>query len=683
MVLHSVQKRDGKIVPFISVKIHQVLEKAFKATKTADGHLVFQLTHEVVERLHHKFNQTIPHVEDIQDTVEEVLLHHSFMDVLTAFVAYREQHRMKRKTESSRLLLTPNAMKVLQQRYLLRDREGKIIETPDQLFYRVAKAIARVDKFYKEDALASESTFYQMMRNLEFLPNSPTLMNAGAHPELGLAACYVLPIEDSLSDIFSAVKYQALIQQGAGGTGFSFSKLRPKGDLVGTTKGVASGPVSFMRIFDLTTDVIKQGGKRRGANMAVLRVDHPDILEFISCKSTGAFSNFNISVGVTDTFMHAVLHNTSYHLVHPQTTKVVNTLPARDVWKVLLQQAWKTGDPGLLFLDEINRHHVLPELGSIEATNPCGEQPLLPFESCTLGSINLTKFVVDGQIVWDRLGKTVEDAVHFLDNVLDANLFPLPEIATMTKANRRIGLGVMGWAEFLILLSYRYDSAEAVHLGERLMRFIEERALLTSQRLGKKRGNFKNFVRSSLRFRYPHMRNVTVTTIAPTGTISIIAGCSSGIEPLFGISYVREVLQGMHLPETNSFFEKIAKDRGFYRAALLEKIARIGTVQRFQEIPQDVRRVFVTAHDITPEWHVRMQSAFQKYTDNAVSKTVNLSHSATVKDVERAYLLAYQLKCKGITVYRDGSKGKQVLYLGKQLIDAEFAGGCPGTSCGI
>ena len=589
--------------------------------------------------------------------------------------------------------LTFNAIKVLERRYLLRDETGKVRETPAQMFRRVAKTIASVEKAYgysDKEIRKFEEEYYRMMFNLEFLPNSPTLMNAGT--EIGqLSACFVIPVEDSIKSIFEGVLYMALIHKSGGGTGFSFSKLRPKGDIVKSTEGIASGPVSFMRVYDVATDVIKQGGKRRGANMGILRVDHPDIFEFITAKAREGFlTNFNLSVAATDEFMKAVENDEIFELVNPRTNKVVKKIKAREIWHSIVFMAWKTGDPGVIFIDEINRHNPTPHVGAIEATNPCGEQPLLPFESCNLGSINLAKMVEDGKINWDKLGETVRKAVRFLDNVIDANKYPLPEIEKMTKANRKIGLGVMGFADMLIQLGIPYDSEEAVQTAEKVMKFITEEARKTSVELGEEKGSFPNFSGSVWEKKgYKAMRNATVTTVAPTGTISIIAGCSSGIEPLFAIAYIRNVMEGTQLLEVNQYFEQKTKEIGIYSKQLMEKVAKYGSIQKMKEIPEDLKRVFVTALDIAPEWHVKMQAAFQKYTDNAVSKTVNLPHDATIKDVENVFWLAYKLKCKGITVYRYGSKKEQVLYIGAfekgapKIIKAEseYAGGCPTPYC--
>ncbi|HHY77760.1 MAG TPA: vitamin B12-dependent ribonucleotide reductase [Clostridiales bacterium] len=567
-------------------------------------------------------------------------------------------------------MISENGLKVLERRYLAKNEKGEVIETPEGLFRRVSSFIASADKIFEPDKDTSEleKKFYDIMTNLDFLPNSPTLMNAGR--ELGqLSACFVLPVEDSMEGIFDAIKYAAIIHKSGGGTGFSFSRLRSKGSSVNSTGGVASGPVSFMKVFNSATEAVKQGGVRRGANMGILRVDHPDILEFIQCKKNdGEITNFNISVGITEKFMEAVEKDEEYELVEPHTKEVKGELKAREVFDLIVDMAWNNGEPGIIFLDRMNRDNVVPELGEIESTNPCGEQPLLPFESCNLGSINLVNCLKEKngkyQIDFEKLGDLVDTAVHFLDNVIEVNKYPLKVIEEMTKKTRKIGLGVMGFADMLIKLGIPYDSEEAINTADKVMKFINERSKKASAELAKVRGTFPAYGISTYAKKGMKLRNATTTTIAPTGTISIIAGVSSGIEPLFAVSFVRNVMDNDELPEVNPLFEKVAKERGFYSVDLMRKIARMGSVKHIEEIPEDVRRVFVTAHDIEPIWHIRMQATFQKHTDNAVSKTVNFRKEATKEDVRQVYMLAYKLGCKGVTIYRDGSRESQVLNIG-------------------
>jgi len=1054
----KIRKRDGRIVDFDPERIKSAVHKAFLAVELGDGEKAEVVTKEVVRLLQEKFPVETPSVEDAQDMVIQVLRKSGYEKVAVAYEDFRKKKDELRKLRGLLGIapkLTVNAMEVLKARYLLRDEQENIVESPTELFARVAKAIAKVDTDFGDDAEESEKTFCEMMAKLEFIPNTPTLFNAGT--SIGqLSACFVLPVEDSLEGIFTTVKNMALIEQTGGGVGFDFSRLRPRGDIVRSTKGVASGPVSFMRIFDVGTEVIKAGGKRRGAMMGILRVDHPDILEFITAKQNPTFlSNFNVSVAVTDEFLKALDEDREYWLVNPRNKEKVKQLKAREVWNLIAHSAWASGDPGVVFIDEINRYNPTPHVGKIESTNPCvtantwtmtedgprqvrdlisrpfaaifngerwngshegffstgvkpvlrlktwegfelrltgnhpvmrvqkltryvtktewakasdlnpkdqivisnhrnlrgwkgeyteaegylaglllgdgtvtkdkvlllswgeedgpkamraiaysyvrnmphrsdfqgwmkvkgrheyrmatghlkelakslglkpgakyltesmekassnfcksllkglfdtdgsvqgkqakgisirlsqsnletlkavqrillrlgifstiyvnrrtegytkmpngkggtkqylhkpqhelavsnenvltfreqvgfgdsdkrsklerainsykrklnrerfvatvaevtpdgeeevydatiagihafdangfcvhncGEQPLLAYESCNLGSINLSKMVRDGKIDWEKLRETIRNATHFLDNVVDANVYPLREIADITRANRKIGLGVMGFADMLIMLGVPYDSDEALRLGEQIMQFIEEEALKKSAEIAQKRGSFPNFKGSIWEKRYPVLRNATVTTVAPTGTISIIAGCSSGIEPLFAVSFMRNVLGGARLFETNPLFEETAKQKGFYSAKLLEDIARTGSVQKTAGVPEDVRRLFVTALDIAPEWHIKMQAAFQKYTDNAVSKTVNLPNDAKVEDVREIYDLAWKLKCKGVTVFRYGSKPEQVLYIGQIktkegtfiAAQSEYAGGCPTQNC--
>ena len=591
------------------------------------------------------------------------------------------------------LQLNANAVTVLEKRYLVKDDNGRPAEEPSDLFWRVSRTIAAPDLAYGAseggvEALAEE--FYRLMAERKWMPNSPTLMNAG-RPLGQLSACFVLPVADALSNgmsgIYDTLRAMALVHQSGGGTGFAFSRLRPRNDVVRSSMGVASGPVSFMRLYDASTDVVKQGGTRRGANMGILRVDHPDILEFIACKDdTTQITNFNISVAVTDVFMQAVAEGKPYDLIHPRTGKAVQQLDARAVFQKIVQGAWKTGEPGVYYIDRANEFNPVPHLGRYEATNPCGEQPLLPYDVCNLGSVNLGMFVKDGEVDWEDLRHTVHLCTHFLDNVIDANKYPLPEITDLARRIRRVGLGVMGWADMLVRLGVPYNSAEATEFGRQVMRFIDDEAKLASEKLAEVRGVFPEWEKSiwgpdatcarnaaGERIRPERkLRNCNLTTVAPTGTISIIAGCSSGIEPLFAVAFLRNQA-GALMPDVNEDFVRYAKQGKWHSDELMTRIAEEGSIH-FPQVPELMQRVFVTAHDVSPEWHIRMQAAFQEFCDSAISKTCNFSQSATAEDVRQIYELAYQLDCKGVTVYRDGSRDQQVLSTGKTAKDVADRG---------
>jgi ribonucleoside-diphosphate reductase alpha chain len=591
---------------------------------------------------------------------------------------------------NKKISLSENAIKVLERRYLKRDEEGILLETPGEMFVRVARNIASAEKKYgktEEEIKKIEKQFFDIMTDLDFLPNSPTLMNAGKELQQ-LAACFVLPVGDSMNDIFEALKETALIQKSGGGVGYSFSNIRPKNDVVLSTKGVSSGPISFMTVFNAATDTIKQGGTRRGANMGILRVDHPDILDFITSKENNEkLTNFNISVGVTEKFMKAVENDEEYEIINPRTKEVVDKYRAKEVFNKIVEHAWKNGDPGIIFLDRLNKDNPTPHIGQIESTNPCGEQPLLPYEACNLGSINLANMVKEEEgikkIDFDKLKKVIHTSVRFLDDVIDMSKYPLEKITKVAGGNRKIGLGVMGYADLLIILGIPYDSEEALELAQKVMGFIQDESKSASKELAKEKGEFPN-IKGSI-YDSPEgyeIRNATTTTIAPTGTLSIIADCSSGVEPLFAISFVKNVMDNDRLVEVNKYFKKAAINEGFYSEELMEKIAEKGNLKDIGEVPSKYRRVFVTAHEISPTWHVRTQAAFQKFVDNAVSKTVNFSNDATVQDVESAYMLAYRLGCKGITIFRDRSRDTQVLQVESKKKGATNAGKTVDSSNG-
>ncbi len=723
-------KRDGKEVSFEPDKITRAIYKAMLSVKIGSMKDAELLTQKVVASLSNDF--TMPTVEQIQDRVENILMSteidgRKFSEVAKSYILYRERRRTirlekERMGVKDDLKLSLNAIKVLESRYLIKDQEGKIIETPGQMFRRVAEHVGIIDAVY--DYISYEKTgklpegatklssisetqlsvlkssfsklaeekgikgsfeefldflytkgtvapktideFEEMMTSLEYVPNSPTLMNAGA-PLGQLSACFVLPVGDSIPEIFEAVKYTAEIHKSGGGTGFSFSRLRCKDDIVGSTKGVASGPVSFMKIFDTTTEVIKQGGKRRGANMGILRYDHPDIMDFVMSKDSenSQLRNFNISVGLDEVFFEKLDKDDYIELKNPHSGKTVRRMKASALWDAIVAQAWKTADPGLIFLDEINKKNTVKHLGDIEATNPCGEQPLMPYESCNLGSINLARFVEKGKLNFDKLRKVIKLSVRFLDNVVDANNFPVDKIEIMTRKTRKIGLGYMGFADMLIKLKIAYNSGEALDIGERVMEFLQNESHDESERLANERGVFPGWAGSYWESVGRKMRNSTTTTIAPTGTISIIANCSSSIEPIFAIAFMRHVLNGQELIEMNPLFEETLHDYDLYSKGLMEQVARTGNLKG-TDLPDEIKKIFVTAQEIDPEWHVLMQATFQRFCDSGVSKTINLPSTATQEDIAKAYRMAKDLHCKGITVYRDHSKSEQVLYAGSE-----------------
>jgi len=673
VAISEIRKRDGTIVVFDPSKIEEAIWKAAKSVGEEDRSISANLTKQIVSDLEKHFEpDKMPTVEQVQDCVEKSLIRNGKASMAKAYILYRQKRAKIRRMATllgvkDELKLPLNSMLVLEGRYLRKNVDGTVIESTSQMFRRIAKSIAQVEKQYGKvdrEVTNYENEFYHTMTNLEFLPNSPTLMNAGTMFRQ-LSACFVLPIEDSIESIFDTLKAAAIIHKTGGGTGFSFSRLRPTRDVVKTTGGIASGAISFAKIYDIATEVMKQGGRRRGANMGTLRVDHPEIMDFIVAKEKeGVLKNFNISIAITDYFMKAVEKDDYFSLVNPRNGETVETLRARAIWNLMVMMAWKNGEPGVLFLDTINKHNPTPTFGPIESTNPCGEQPLLPYESCNLGSIDVSKFVTDqGKIDYERLRKTVRLAVRFLDNVIDANVYTMPEIESVTKGNRKIGLGIMGFADMLIKINIRYDTKEGLETAEKLMKFITSEARQMSIELGEEKGNFPNFHGSVWERQFKTMRNATVTTIAPTGTISIISNCSQGIEPLYAIVYIREIKEslGRSLIEINPLFEKVALKEGFYDDELIKKIARRTSISEVQEIPERIRNLFVVAHDISAEWHIRIQAAFQKYTDNAVSKTINFPNQATLDDIDEAYRLAYNLECKGVTVYRHGSRERQVL----------------------
>ena len=665
------------MVPFDAGKVEGSIKRALKANRIVGNELAASLTRHVSSVLSERFPDSYPEIDDIQDVIVHVLKTEGYPAAAKTYRLFREQQREIRNLKDmigvqDDLNLSANALKVLERRYLLRDEAGSIIETPAQMLRRIAKAVASAEaRFNPQAEIAQfEEDFFQIMRDFQFLPNSPTLMNAGT--SIGqLSACFVLPVEDNVEAIFESIKDAAIIHKSGGGTGFSFSRLRPRGDLVRTTMGIASGPVSFLRVFDLATGVMKQGGRRRGANMGVLNVSHPDIKEFVLAKQDESLlSNFNLSVGTSDEFMEAVSRREAWPLINPRNGREWGTMGAEEIMNLIITNGWHTGEPGLIFTDALNRHNPTPHLGKLEATNPCGELPLMPYESCCLGSINLAMMTREHAIDWDKLKKTVHLGVRFLDNLIEINDYPVAGIGEVTRANRKIGLGVMGFADALIEMGIAYNSEAGLEMADKIMSFISREAKRASADLANDRGVFPNFANSIHDIpSAPGIRNASLLAIAPTGTISILAGCSSGIEPLFALVFSRKVMDGTSLIEINKRFQQVSCERGFFSRDLMEEVARRGTPRDLDGIPEDVQRLFVTDFDISYEWHVRMQAVFQKHVDNSVAKTVNLPPDATPADINHVYKLAHQLGCKGVTVYRYGSRAEQVLYLGGHTTD--------------
>jgi len=682
MAISKIRKRDGSEVNFDKEKIVNAIFKAAHSVGGSDKKESERVADLAIDYVNKKFREDyVPSVEEIQDIVEKALIDTGHATTAKSFILYRHRKTVEREAKrvigvKDDLKLPLNSVQVLERRYLLKDDEGKVIETPSQLFTRVAHFIASNEKSYDADDKTVkfyEDAFYEIMTNFEFLPNSPTLMNAGTG--LGqLAACFVLPVKDDIEQIFDAVKHAAIIHKTGGGTGFCFSYLRPKGDFVKSTAGVASGPISFMSAFDNATNVIKQGGKRRGANMGVLHVWHPDIEEFITAKQTsGVLENFNVSVAVDDKFMKAVEKDDDYELINPRNGKAVRKVNARSLFKLIAYSAWKSAEPGLLFMDTINDTNPTPKF-PINATNPCGEVPMPDYESCNLGSINLVKFVDfdwsktpwKKKIDWKRLRYVVRLAVQFLDNVVDQNNYPIIQIKERTLHHRRIGLGLMGFSKMLTKIGVRYDSPLATEIADETMKFLTDEARKMSIELGRARGSFPGFADSTWAKKHDAMRNATVTSIAPTGTISMIGDSSSGIEPLFALSYIKTVMEGTKLYYSDDVFEHVLKVRGLYSPELMQKVIDNGTIHGLDEIPKEIQDVFVISYDIAAADHVKMQAAFQKHTDLAVSKTINMPAESAVEDVEKAYMLAWKEGCKGITIYREGSRGEGVLSRGRK-----------------
>jgi len=678
-----IKKRDNKLTEFRKERIEEAVFKAsLETTQNLEESrkIARKITSQVASLISKRFKKKIPHVEDIQDTVEECLMKYGFTDIAKNYILYRRRRTLLREEKRTLygveddLKLSVNAIKVLERRYLLKDSNKQVVETPRQMFRRVAHYVAGAEKKFSQHAPYYEDKFFAIMSSLEFLPNSPTLMNAGT--SLGqLSACFALPVKDSMESIFQALKEMALIHQSGGGTGFNFSELRPRGDIVFSTKGEASGPVSFIKIFNAATQTIVQGGKRRGANMAILSIYHPDILEFIESKTNNELKNFNISVLVDSKFMQAVLKNRSISFINPRTKKEWGKIKARILFDSICNCAWKTGEPGMIFLESLNRDNPLEKLGTLEITNPCAELPLFPYESCNLGSINLSKITDGKKINWGKLKKLVHLGIRFLDDVIEVNKFPLAHIKKITLKTRKVGLGVMGFHDMLLKMGIPYDTPQAEKLGRRIMRFIKTESLRASSILAQERGVFPLYKKSIYARRGLKLRNATLNAIAPTGTISLIASCSSGIEPVFSLVFIKRVLGGERLLEVNPVFEEVAKKNNFYIPEILYRLARTNSLKGIKGIPRYLKRLFKTALEISPIWHLRIQKAFQDYVDNSVSKTVNLSFESTPQDVKKIYLWAYKNRLKGITVFRYGTR--EAVYSLEDMEDIF----CPQETC--
>ncbi len=668
-----VRKREGNLVLFDEGKVVNAIYKAFLAVGDDNRELAEQIAEKVIVEIKQRFRHTC-HVEDVQDAVEKVLIKHGLNKSAKAFILYREKRKELREYKEAILgrkiktNLSLNALQLLKERYLLRDSQGKVIEAPEELFWRVAKHLAAAEKKFGygkragRDSISMAKAFFHVMNNLDFLPGTPILMNTGTNVQQ-LASCFVLPIEDSIPGIFEAVKQAAIIHQSGAGTGFAIHHIRPRNTRVSTTQGYASGPVSFLKVFDTATGVMKQGSKRRGANIAVMRIDHPDILDFITVKDDEQMlQNFNLSVGLTDRFMRAAKRNKLYPIIDPRTGKTIKKIPAADLLGLIAVQAWKDGDPGVLFLDTINKHNPLKMLGRLEATSPCAEMPLLPYEAGFLGSINLATMVHNGSLNELKLEITARLAVRMLDNALELCRYPLPQTEAIVKANRKLGIGVMGFADMLYQLGVPYNSNGSIALAHKVMRIIMAAAQHASAELARQRGVFSNHAKSSWKKKGKRLRNATLTAIAPTGSISIIADSSASIEPNIALCYTKKVL-GKEFFIVNKYFEQELRKEGLYSEPLLQKLKNKATIQDMKELSPHLRRVFVLAHDIAPQWHIKVQAAFQKYTDNGISKTVNFPRAATVQEIEKAYILAHASGCKGITIYRDQSKVDQIFSL--------------------